>query len=141
MILHAKYVISLQQYCLLSQTKHFMWILWLMILTETLNEETHGVITCMILHVKYVISLQQFCLLSQIKHFMWMLWFINLTEKLHEQTCEVITYMILHIITISENHHLPKLKLNGLITTIVYLPKPKLNGLIIQTVHVKFVKS
>ena len=85
-----------------------------------------------------------------------MLRFIILTEKLHEQTCEVITYMILHVITISENHHLPKLKLNGLITTIVnlpklkvnglittivYLPKPKLNGLIIQTVHVKFVKS
>ena len=41
------------------------------------------------------------------------------------------------------NYHLKTtiLKLNGLITTIVYLPKPKLNGLIIQTVHVKFVKS
>ena len=44
-----------------------MWILWLMILTETLNEETHGVITCMILHVKYVINLQQFFHLTQIK--------------------------------------------------------------------------
>ena len=99
------------------------------------------------------------------------MWCSISTEKLNEEKCGVITYMILHVITISENHHLPKLKLNGLITTIVYLPKlkvnglittivnlsklkvnglittivylpkPKLNGLIIQTVHVKFVKS
>ena len=54
---------------------------------------------------------------------------------------KVMSIVLCSIITISENHHLPKLKLNGLITTIVYLPKPKLNGLIIQTVHVKFVKS
>ena len=85
-----------------------MWILWFIILTETLNEETCGIITCMILHAKYVICLlcpktnknkrflatfelsKGFAFLQMHRMWMWILCFIILREKMNEETYHMI---------------------------------------------------
>ena len=88
--------------------KQFMWILWFIILAETLNEETCGIITCMILHAKCVICLlcpktnknkrflatfelsKGFAFLQMHRMWMWILCFIILREKMNEETYHII---------------------------------------------------
>ena len=82
MSLHAKYVISLQQFFHLSQIKAKGF-------SPLLNNQK--------VSVHFFKYKRKTSLSNSLKQFMWMLWFIILTEKLHEETCGVITYMILHV--------------------------------------------
>ena len=97
--------------------KHFMWMLYSIILTEKLNEKTCHMIVQSNSTI-LLLSNPEFSsnLTSLETQFMWILWFIILTEKINEETCGVITCMSLHakyVIILQQFFHLSQIKAKG----------------------------